>query len=381
MGEKKERLFYFDFLRAISCFMVIIVHTAATVLFNINPANLPISFNGLPNYLSSPDYWIANILDSICRISVPLFIMISGALFLNESYHFTGKKMAKHIVRMCIVYVVWSLLYAIFFEIIMPSIDGKPVISEFFWNAFRDGHYHLWFIPMLIGLYLITPIFRLLVKKDNRKYVEYFLILAIIFQSVFAQAILMITRLSSPENNVLASFVIVLDKVKVYQVLGYIGYFVLGWYLSEFDIKHKKIFYILGGICLLTTIFGAAGLTFHVGHPDYLFYEFCSINIVGNAMVAFVLAKQYLKNKENAGWFRKGINLVSKQSFGIYLLHVFVMFIFQIWLGPIFEPLSAALYIPIVAICTLVGSFLLSYVDTYIVQLLKMIPFIRKVFY
>lgn len=55
------------------------------------------------------------------------------------------------------------------------SIDIINIIGSLI-----KGHYHLWFVYLIIGLYLIVPLLRLWVNDTNKKYVEYFIILSII---------------------------------------------------------------------------------------------------------------------------------------------------------------------------------------------------------
>ncbi len=68
-----NRIFYIDMLRVVACIFVVMIHSSATyVVKDIG------SFN----------FWIGNFLDSISRSGVPIFIMISGALMLDENYSF-----------------------------------------------------------------------------------------------------------------------------------------------------------------------------------------------------------------------------------------------------------------------------------------------------
>ena len=63
--KTKKRIYYFDVLRVIACLAVIMIHTSGTyVLRNFRTFN----------------FWVRNLFDSLSRIAVPLFVMISGAL-------------------------------------------------------------------------------------------------------------------------------------------------------------------------------------------------------------------------------------------------------------------------------------------------------------
>ena len=66
----KERLLYLDWLRMFATFMVVTIHVSAPYV-------------GTP-YYDAPTNWLgANFYESISRASVPLFVMISGALLLG----------------------------------------------------------------------------------------------------------------------------------------------------------------------------------------------------------------------------------------------------------------------------------------------------------
>ena len=76
-----ERLVWIDLLKIISIFFVVLLHTSAFGVYQGVAAN---------------GWWVANFYDSLARISVPLFVMASGALLLEkqESYRvFFSKRM------------------------------------------------------------------------------------------------------------------------------------------------------------------------------------------------------------------------------------------------------------------------------------------------
>mgnify|MGYP000245061257 CR=1 FL=1 len=66
-----KRIVFLDYLRAIACFMVILVHVCEAFYFNLDG----ISFS------SNADRWWISFIDSFLRPCVPLFIMASAGLF------------------------------------------------------------------------------------------------------------------------------------------------------------------------------------------------------------------------------------------------------------------------------------------------------------
>ena len=67
---KIKREIYFDYLRIFAIFLVIGIHIAG-INWHSSSAN-------------SITWKILNVYDSMFRCAVPIFIMISGALFLNQ---------------------------------------------------------------------------------------------------------------------------------------------------------------------------------------------------------------------------------------------------------------------------------------------------------
>ena len=77
---KKNKILYLDILRALACLLVVMIHS---------------SMNYAVQEVGSKNFWVGNFFDSISRAAVPLFVMISGALMLDENYHFTIEKVKK----------------------------------------------------------------------------------------------------------------------------------------------------------------------------------------------------------------------------------------------------------------------------------------------
>ena len=76
--EKKSRIYSYDIIRIIAVLAVVTIHSSANLLTKCE--------------FGSYNFTIGNLLDSISRLAVPLFLMISGALMLNEDRNIPAKK-------------------------------------------------------------------------------------------------------------------------------------------------------------------------------------------------------------------------------------------------------------------------------------------------
>lgn len=96
--EKRNRMVYLDTLRVAAACAVMVLHISAQNWYSVD-------VNGY-------DWAIFNFYDSIVRWAVPVFVMISGALFLNREIKICDLY-RKYSARLVVAYFSWSTIYAI----------------------------------------------------------------------------------------------------------------------------------------------------------------------------------------------------------------------------------------------------------------------------
>ena len=340
----EKRIDYFDYLRVLAIYAVITIHVLSKNWYDLN--------------VNTFEWQIFNIYDSICRWSVPVFIMISGALLLGKE-HNIKKIFKKNIFHLTIAFIFWGIIYAII------NYQNK----EQFIIKVISGHYHMWFIQMIVGLYICTPILKKIVESE--KITKYFLVLSFCFNFLFPQIILLVNDFGGETLiKIFNTIDLLLNKINLQIVLGYTGYFIGGYYLNKIDInkKYRKILYILGILGALITILLSAYISFVKQQPIENYYGNFCINILIQAIAVFVWFKY------NAFRFKKIYNIIKKISecsFGIYLVHVLIIdYLIKILKLNIlsFNPL---LSIPTISFIVFIISFILS-------AILKKIPLLKK---
>lgn len=303
----RNRVLYLDIIRALSCLCVVMIHVSCEYVIA---------------ELGSMDFWLGNFFDSLVRASVPLFVMVSGALFLDERYPFTRESWLRHIGKLLSFYLFWSALYAIIYEGLYPLVFYNSFsLSRILWGMI-NGHIHLWFIPMLIGLYLLLPLLRLWVKAQNRRYIEYFLFLSLIFSFIIPQGVKLLDCIY-PE---LGKISILIDHIQMNYPVGYLSYFILGWYLHHCELHHRGVIYALGiaGFCM--TFFGTYALRAWTHAGGYWFYENLTVNVLFSAIALFTLAKSVFGRMQYASTpFHRFIRVLSRYSLGVYAVHIMVI--------------------------------------------------------
>lgn len=339
--KTKKRIYYLDILRVIACLTVIMIHTSATyVVRNFGTFN----------------FWIGNLFDSLSRIAVPLFIMISGALLLDEKYELNNKKLIMHIVKMVIFFVCWSVIYCIIYQIIVPVFfQNKSINFLEILAALVQGHYHLWFIYLIVGLYLILPLLKTWVNKNNKKYVEYFIALSLIFTYIIPE----ILSVGSNYSNIFVHLNNIFEKqLCLKYVGGYTTYFLLGWYIHNFDFKCKHQVYILALVGFFVTFIGTALLSITTNQPIQL-YDNLYINVLFQAVAVFLAIKTKFHNVSNENG--RVVHFISTNSLAIYAVHALFIDIAYALIAQ-FQMTNAIINIPIVFLFSLLISTIVSHI-------------------
>ena len=349
MAEKKSWNKSLDVIKTVAIITVLMTHISASFVI-LFPS-------------SSPEFIWGNIIDSLSRVGVPLFVMVSGALFLNEERHFETKSFfKKHLLIMIILLFVWSLVYGILYSV----VSGVSV-WDYIFNFSGTLYPHLWYMYMIIGLYLITPVLRLFVKKENSRYILYFIVLSIcanyipaflgLFQNIFG------FKIGNYTSRLYLNF-----------ASGYTTYYLLGWYLTSVEIKAKakKFLVILGGVSLVFMIILTQ--VFENSIPESYNYTYDNLSILPflYSLAAFVL----LYRRENSNKGGKVCSFISKYTFGIYMIHVILLEIFMNYILP-YSPaslLSPILYMSLEFVVIAILSISSSY-------LVGKVPYLRKLLY
>lgn len=345
MQKNEGRKVYFDFLRIFATLAVIILHVAAQNWYNTD--------------INSIEWNTFNFYDSIVRWGVPIFIMISGSLFINKDLSIkTIYK--KYIFRIITSLICWSIIYTLLIS--KPYSISNKILTVI------KGHYHMWFLFMIVGLYMITPLVKQITL--NKDLTKYFIVLGIIFAIIIPQ---FISLLSVKYEN-LGNFIKeIMDNINLHMILGYTVYYILGFYLDKTHLKAHifKYIYILGILGFIATIVFSVYLSKYTQKANSLFYGNFTFNVLLESIFVFTLTKKYFEKNKLSIKMQKKLSLISKYCFGIYLVHVLVITYLDKFLNLNTLSFNPIFSVPIISIIVFVISFLISFV-------INQIPILKK---
>ena len=301
---------------------------------------------------------VCNFYDSFVRCSVPLFVMLSGTFFLDNSKPLPWQKLAKKTFRLITAFVFWSACYALVNTVRKYGflINGHVIIS--FLGRFISGSYHMWFLFMIVGLYLVTPMLREIAK--DRKLSWYFVALWFVFWSCTS----LVVKIPTYGKY----FSSIFDNIGIHTVLGYSGYYVLGYLLStmEMDKRLKPVLYVVGPLSLIVSVIGTAMLSGYKGKLTEVLYSNSSPNVVLWSVAVFVFFKEEVSRIKLSDKCSRRVRYLSKLTFGMYLTHVFAIGflnkVFHLNAGA-FNPLFS---VPIVSLLVFAISFVVAFVIDHI---------------
>ncbi|WP_226678997.1 acyltransferase [Mesobacillus jeotgali] len=342
----RERVIFFDWLRIFATIAVVTIHVSAEPVW--------VNMYEAPRF-----YWLsANFYESLTRASVPLFVMISGALMLGKGKAISYRNfLSTKVNKIFLPLLLWSLIYYIY-HVYRGDHEGFQILHFIKLFLTNGVSVHFWFMYMILGIYLTVPIIRIFIQNASKKDIEYFLILWL-YASV-------IVKYMKFHNGF--SF-----NLELYLVTNYIGYFILGYYLTNYSLAKKwRLLTYSGGLAGIVSTFLLTYLdTKEAGGALQAFwYEYHSPNVLLSSIGIFVLAKYSIKRG-----LPSFINEINKVSFGIYLVHMLVLDVFA---NEIFDRLQHNLHpllsIPLIVLIAVIFSAIVTYTLSRIPILKRLVP-------
>lgn len=334
----KKSTGYLDLLRFLSTFLVIIMHTVSGVT---------------DNYWQTmdPNLWTGyTIIKGLCSIAVPVFLMISSVLFLNPDKEIPLKTLfTKYIRRIFLVIVIFGTLF-VGIEMIftLRMFNGIVIYESVRHMLIGQSWGHMWYLYMLLGTYLLLPLFRLFSKHATKEVYRYTLIVLFIMNTIIPMV----------QSYIGENLGLIFPVLGVYTFL-----FLAGFYIHTYVTPGK----VLNIVAIVVSLISACYIAADVLLKDTaFFYQLTYDNpfIVLFALSVFYLFSNSAKEYKISKWFRPYL-------FGIYLFHaVFLNLLYKAFhILP--TVLGGYILIPVFVVAVFVATFATVWV-------LRLIPPLKK---
>ena len=297
----KKRFFYLDLLKILAALFVVFNHYS----FIINPNS---HFSKI----------LLTVMFTICKIAVPIFVMVSGALLLGKKASYKDI-FTKRIVRVFVPLVIISIIYVFsyynglnfnnFFSFIFA------IFTEYDINYIP---YWIWYLYMIIALYIMTPFLQKMLKGFTKKDYKIFFALFLIGVGLINFLGPLTSVFLGEAKQINSNFTSNIFPIAI-------GYYVWGYYVFKLKLERKHAKY--AWIVLLISLFsGMLFVNYSVYHKGFSYDEVINWSIIFVALASaslFVLAKYYFTDLDKPK-LNKFIAIISDSAFGVYLTHVFL---------------------------------------------------------
>ena len=358
---EKRNLLHIEVIRIIAAYFVIFNHTTSNGFFLFAQYER-----------GSLLYWIYMTLSVFCKISVPLFFMIAGALLLRKDISLK-KLWCEKIAKMVIVLFVFSLV--MYIGALSYSSDFHLSVKDFLKKLYMEkASFAYWYLYAYIGLLISLPFLRAIVKEIKEIHYKYLIILYIIFTAVIPCVEYRLFQGSISING---------DIKPTWLFTNIVFWPLLGYYLEniyDYNKCNNKV--------IVTWIFsGIVG----IGISCYMIYymhgvmgkcketnaqTFHMMFIVFPCIAIYMGLKKLFLNYHTKKFLRKISVSVGGCTFGIYLIHVLVKENFS-FLWDVFRE-KWYMNDMIVALFFCLIVFFVSYM---IIRILKKVPVVKKLIY
>lgn len=334
-----------DALRVFACLLVIWQH--ASEFYYIGAEGVPVR---------ETSTYIIGFITSLCRAAVPLFVIASGyfVLPMQDSNTEFFKRRAMRIVG---PFLFWGTIYAVYYMFsrgdsltqCLKNVASLPI-------NFGTEIGHMWYVYMLIGLYLIVPIVSPWLQSVSKRALQRYLgiwgvttvlpYIHLIFPEIWGECFWNPTPM-------------------LYYFNGFIGYFILGFYIRRFGAPEKLISLtlILIGYAITALVFNSRIETAADIPSLELSWQQCSGNV---ALMAFGIFSLFTSLKmDKSSTITNFIGDASLKGYAMYLAHMIILGeLANTFIG---KYNSVLIEIPLLSILT----FILTYT---LVKLLSMLP-------
>lgn len=366
----KKRIFYLDLIRVIACFLVVMVHVSGE------------TFGSLP--IGSFEFEIANIYNCMGIIGVPLFFMISGALYLGARIQKTPVQFfIKNALPLMIAYFVSIFFYDLLSFLLNDPKDFAHLKNTVIMNVFKGsgiGVGHLWFLTIMFSIYLLIPLFWDGFQKWEN--CRYFLILFVSVTVIWDSVL----KFDFPYHIIVQSL---RGLTPYYVVTTYVGYFVLGHVIMHFFLpkisqysskKRQQFQFLLLVIAVVSFIFTCISNSYlcakakeagnFANDPYFIGHFLTTICLFTLFAVTYYEPKQSASPSKKDVHFRANypyrtsgacMSFLADQTLGIYLIHPAVITLLKHFAGLYLITPYPLLLIPVQ---TLVIAFLSALITT-----------------
>lgn len=300
VGRREGRLAWADVGRVVAILTVIVIHVCSGLVHTEMRGSTVWRFGDLVN--------------GFTRWPVAVFVMISGALLLHRNEP-VRSFVRKRLIRVAVPLLLWSAIYEVYrVAWLGEHRDLHSVVVDV---AHATPFFHLYFLFVILGLYVLTPFLRDALPHVPRRVTAATTGMVLAFAAVNQLA----THSTDATGGGTATSYFV----------AYTGFYLLGYLLRDAVLSRRQTLLVAGGFVVVGLLHAVAvPLLWDLWGKTWSSYpaSYFSLFSIANSVLVFLLLRQVRVHRPRV---RKVATALSAASFGIYLVHPAILFTIRRW--------------------------------------------------
>jgi surface polysaccharide O-acyltransferase-like enzyme len=290
--SQSDRAWYIDALKVVAIAAVAIIHIVGVKATGESDGGV--------------GWWVANALYSGARWSVPVFVMASGALLLGRAGGPMSAFYRHRFSRVLPAAVFWTVAYLMFAALFQSGTRDPGQLVALI--ASGRPYNHLYFLPLIMGLYLVAPFLSRAIVPAPRGVVWGAAIVAISINVLDPLLGLLSGTASTP------------DLVTWW--IPFVGYFILGYAIHTARPRVGRP--LLAAVLIVAVFAQAVGLWWGIGHEPML-RGYLENYLCLPTVVAAVAVFAFLRASDDGSVLPHPLLArLSIATFGVYLCHLMI---------------------------------------------------------
>lgn len=301
---KTKHVPWIDLLRIIAIILVVLCHSTEEGIYELSLQ--PVA------EMQLADRFFSFTCFTLGRLGVPFFLLISGYLLLDREYNLTSTKRfwKNNWLHLILCTMVWFLIYDLFlFFVQNKDISVQNILQDiFFLNKVQMSH--VWYMPMIIGLYALIPFAANCLQKTGNQRIIWIPLCFFLVYLFICPTIAVLFRIINPSIRLLSNQINAGFSGGTYGI-----YLVLGWLIKKETFRTIKGYWL--GLLFVISTCMAVGIQLWAYKNDIqynIWYD--SPFLLISAVCIFELLSR--------SKFHKGSTLLhwlSSYAFAVYLIH------------------------------------------------------------
>jgi len=319
--ERSRSIQYINRLRILGIYLVVAAHVTIWLTMEA-PA-------------FSIDWWVGSWLFYLAHVSIPIFVMISGALLLDDSRRESAGQFYRR-------------------RLLRVGVRAARLILS------GDPYYHLWFLYMIFGMYLVTPALRVFVRHAGQAQRLGVIVIGFVLANGYFQTDAL---LWDNQRSVFTMF------------LPYIPYYLCGHELRRIDPRKVPARYLALAV-LVSVLYLVAFFNVFMEREGgigvrYLFDFFTPPVVFLSTAIFWAAYLHDARSEPLTGVRRTALEWMASTTLGIYVLHPLVLEVLRKSLKNHADDGPLVVGVIVVPLVTLVACYLIT-------SLLMNVPILRR---